>query len=463
MGRDPGHGHRALGLSRGLLACALVALGALGGCASHEPERLDPLAVLEALDALRPAAIASLHSGVTFADGLTLAEASALAMRSNLAVAAAHARLSPLRTEVERADLWPDPQVGWSAGDVVGDLATTPGTSGTSFAAGPSILFGFPRPGELSAKVDLATARLQQAVEEVRALEADVVGDVRREYARMLVAQGLVAVAREQADVAERLRADVVARRAAGEATDLDAELATLPVELLRAEVPGLVAREETARQRLNELLGLPPGARWRAASRLDELEPPAPSSDLERLVRTAIERRPDVAAASWAHRAADAALALERARRWPRLWLGTGVSFELPVFSRFNHFGVKQAARERAAARARVVAAVHDARADVHRALALAEAAHRVATEHADALDLSAGRALAAAEEALGAGQLPLVAVLDARARSIAARREALEARGAWLEAAVELQAATGELAPPKTPPYDPDADDRD
>lgn len=293
-------------------------------------------------------------------------------------------------------------------------------------------------------------------------MEMDVLLEVRLAYARLLVARDVLAVVREQAEVAERLRADVVARLAAGEATTLDAELATLPVETVHAELPGLEAEVEATRQRLNALVGLPPDARWRLASRLDEFEPRAPSAG-EVLVRLAIERRPDVAVALWAHREADAALALERARRWPRLWLGTGFVLELPVLSRFNHYGVKQAARARAAARAALVATVHDARAEVRLARTQALAAQQVATRHARALEIAASRALGAAQDALDAGQLPLVAVLQARAQAIVARRQALEARGAWVEAALQLQAAAGELAPDPLPVYDPDAEENE
>lgn len=440
------------------MAGAVAAAVVLGGCASHEPERIDPLAILERLEELRLESVASVLSGVTLDDGLTLDEASALALRHSPELAAARARLAPLRVEVERADVWPDPQAGWSTGDVVGDLSGPGGPTGPSFVSGPSLFLELPRPGELSAKVAVATARLQRAVEEKRALEARVVRDVRLAYVELLVARGLVTIAREQADVAERLRADLITRRAAGEATALELELVNLPVEQVLAELPALDVGVEVARQRLNALLGLPPDDRWRPASDLDALQPPAPPAvaDEERLLRLAIARRPDVAAALWAHREADAELALERARRWPRVWIGTGILFDVPVFSRLNRYGVEQALRAREAARARVVAAVHAARAEVHAALARARAAHRTVVQHAQALEDSARSALTAADTALASGQLPLIEVLQARGRAIAARREALEARRAWLEAAIELQAATGELAPSPPPPPD-------
>src|SRR5690606_19746275 len=170
---------------------------------------------------------------------------------------------------------------------------------------------------------------------------------------------------------------------------------AALPVARVLAGLPNLDAGVEVARQRLNTLIGLPPHARWVPASGLDELQPPAPPADEEALVRVAVQRRPDVAAALWAHRALDATLSLELARGWRRLWLGAGILREVPVFSRLNLYGVKQARRAREAARARAVATVHAARAEVHTALARSIAAHRTVVDHVRPLEEAARRAL--------------------------------------------------------------------
>ncbi|MCO5169386.1 MAG: TolC family protein [Planctomycetes bacterium] len=439
--------------ARVMLAALLPLLTtATTGCAAHEPEVVDPAEVLRALEAVRIDRLA-LPRPVAVVDGLSVDEAVALAARHNPGLHARRAWLPVARVGRTIAGLWPDPELEWIANNVIADLATHRRSSTNSYLAGFQLMFPLPRPGELDARVAVATARLAREAAQARAAEADLARDVRLAYTALLQAEAELELALAQVALSERVRAQTAERRALGQATDLEVGLAELPLRLARADVPRLEGEAEAARLALNALLGLPPRERWRATTTLAALASATPPPLPGPLVEAALARRPDLEAARWAHREADAEVALELALRWPRVGVGTGITIELPVFSRFNRWGVERARLARAAAREGLVEAVHALRADVHEALALAHAAHRTAEVHARALEEGADEVLRAAEAAQAAGQVPVIEVLAARAEALSARRRALAARADWAAAAVRLDAATGALAPPALP----------
>lgn len=422
------------------------------GCAAHEPEVVDPAEVLRALEATSLERAAAPRP-VTISDGLTVDEAVALAARHNPGLHARRAWLPVARVGRELAGLWPDPELEWIANNVIADLVTLRKVTTHSVLSGFQLMFPLPRPGELDARVAVAAARLAREAALARAAEADLARDVRLAYTALLQAEAELELVLAQVALAERAHAQTAERRAVGQATDLEVSLAELPMRQARAAVPHLEGEAEAARLTLNALLGLPPRERWRPTTTLDALASSTPPPLPGPLVEAALARRPDLEAARWAHREADAELALERALRWPRLAVGTGFAIELPVFSRFNRWGVERARLARAAARDGLVAAVHALRADVHEAHAVAQAAHRTAEVHARALEEGAEAVLRVAEAAQAAGQVPVIEVLAARAQALEARRRALAARADWAAAAVRLDAATGALAPPALP----------
>lgn len=422
----------------------------LAGCASYEPERLDALEVLRALEASRLASREP-PPGVDLRDGLDVQEAAALALARNPGLVALRGRLPVAAVAREAADLWPDPQLEWQANNAIADFLDVRKSGRNSYIAGATAMLPLPRPGELDARVAVATAQLARAATELRAAEADLARDVRLACARVLRAEAGLELGQAQAAVTGRIRALTDERRGAGQATALEAALARLPYETARAALPPLEAEVAAARQALNLLLGLPPTEAWTLDATFDALAPrDAPLAGVDALVAEAVVRRPDVALALWEHREADAALALEVARQWPEIAIGTGISIELPIFSRWNHHGVEGARLARDAARDAVTDAVARARADVHATHVRAVSAHRAAMLHAPELEAAVEAVGARADEAVQAGQAPLLELLAARVEALEARRSALEARASWAEAGIELSAATGAFAPP-------------
>lgn len=423
---------------------ALLLLLALVGCAGHEREVVDPLEVLRDLELTRRA-----DAPRGSAPGLlSLDEATAWALERSPALRARRAALPVASAARAIAETWPDPEVEWQANNVIADYIVERKSGQNSYVAGFQAMIELPRPGELDARSDVAAARFAREAVAVRAAEADLARDVRLAYAALLRAEAELALDLEAVTLAERLRDDTDARRATGQVTDLEVGLVRLPVELARATAAETETAVEAARQELNRLLGLAPDERWRPTTTLDALAAPAPA-DVAPLVSAALTRRPDVSGVVWEHREADATLALELAGRWPRLAIGTGISFELPIFSQFNWRGVERARLARAQAREAVVARVNLVRAEVHSVHARARAAQATLASAGPALEAGADDVIARARAAQAAGQAPVAQELTARLEVLTARRRALALRADAARATIDLDAATGALAP--------------
>ena len=104
--------------------CFLSALAA--GCTSYEADPVEPLEILRALDEVRLDGVSrdevsAVVSSLDVSDGLSLLEASAIAVRRNPALNALRADLGVAEAQLMQAGLLSDPVIGWSAGDPIAD------------------------------------------------------------------------------------------------------------------------------------------------------------------------------------------------------------------------------------------------------------------------------------------------------------------------------------------------------
>jgi outer membrane protein TolC len=128
---------------------------------------------------------------------------------------------------------------------------------------------------------------------------------------------------------------------------------------------------------------------------------------------------------------------------------IGTGLAIQLPIFSRFNRPAIATAAAARAAAEARLRAAVHGARQEVHTAFAtLQRAEAQVAFNQAE-LAPRLEDMLRLTRASIEAGEATPLEVLIAQGQVIETKLDFLAARQRRAEAWVELQAASGRLLP--------------
>lgn len=302
-----------------------------------------------------------------------------------------------------------------------------------------------------------AEARLEGARAQLDFLDAAVRARVRGAFLQVLVAERAVATA-EQVVAVNRDLDDYARRRlAAGEANRLEANTVRIGMGRARALLAGAENRRARARLRLAELLAVDPAEPLVPAGRLTPAALDLP--DRQRLLRAAVRRRGDLAAAGGEVEAAREALKLAERRIVPNLRVfgfykeeeraevtGGGVSFELPLLHRFGGERRQAAAALDAArldrdtltrtVRAQVLTALADYRAARERVAALSEAVVAAARENVELT-----------RRAFEAGELGAPALAAAQDTLIDTRRDYLDALDALVRAGADLERATGGL----------------
>ena len=440
-----------------------LALGGLLGCSSYEPRPLEPRELLDdlrqvRLDALSPSALAPITSAFEPSDGLTRVEASAVAARLNPRLRALRAAVGVAESRLIQAGLLPDPVLSWDAMDAAAGAIAEGKAESASWLAGFGLSWQVPRPDEIDAREGVARADLRASAVQLVEAEWSLVRDAQLAYVRLLVARASVAQTERLASVARRALAFFERARASGAATGLEEALARTAALSVGADVARARNEEERAAMALNALLGLPPDARFALQDRLEDLPP---ARDLEArpgpLVEAALRERPDLQAARAGYQRAEEQLRLEVARQWPQLQIGTGISLQLPVFSRFNHPGVAAAQRARDAARARVLAATHGLRASIHLALARARQAGSLLELYRRQLGPQVEASLRLAERAFAAREVTPLEILTAQRQVLETQARYLAARREWAQARIRLDSACGRLLPSARTPLPP------
>jgi multidrug efflux system outer membrane protein len=256
------------------------------------------------------------------------------ALRANLDVAAAEARISGARASRSEARLDFVPTVTASAGYTRQRLA---GASfpivGGSFpdqdvwdagfdAAWELDLFGRIRNG-----VQARGALVGAAEEDLRNVRVSLSAEVARVYFELRGAQERLAVARRNGENQRRTLELTRERLDAGRGTAFDTERAQAQLSLTLASIPPLEAQVASAQYRLGVLVGRPPAA---LAPELDSIAPipPLPATVAIASADSLIRRRPDVAAAERRVAAEHAFVGAARADYLPRLGLGGTAGF---------------------------------------------------------------------------------------------------------------------------------------
>ena len=310
--------------------------------------------------------------------------------------------------------------------------------------------------GQRGARIDVAQAERDAAEKRLASQRIAVAAEVRSAFARVLAADRLVALAREELAVARDAVRGVERRLELGGISQLEVNAARAEGGRAARAVAVVTRRAAAARAELRTLLGSDAGAPLELAGDLPRPAGAAPL-DVDALGRRALESRADLAAA---HRDLAAAEAEQRVAarealpvpaigaRYSReegadIVLGT-LTFELPLFNR-NHAGRGVASARRARAQAELAAAERRVREDVDLAVA------RVATAR-EAAQAFEGEVLAGAEanvtlatRAYEAGKIRLAELLLIRRSAVEARRDHVEALEELAEAEAELARAVG------------------
>lgn len=305
-----------------------------------------------------------------------------------------------------------------------------------------------------------AAAALTRAAELRLLSERDaVVVDVDTTYTQALAADARFQLARQTARDADSLRAMTAARRDAGDASDLDVDLATLAAgqQANAASDDSLAAMSVLLE--LQSLMGIP--ADSAAIVLADSLRPPAGDSVPAAptlLAARAGDATPSVAAAEASLRAAE--LGIASARRsvlgLPALTFGVeegdpsgdepgtlptvGLALPIPLLDR-NRGGIAEASAERVRARAELAAARLETRRRVVEGTREREALRVRVARDAD-LVIRAQRVAARSLTAYREGAFALPAVLEARRTARDVQQQYIDDVAALLIVEAELRA---------------------
>lgn len=390
------------------------------------------------------------------APGITLADALRRAAELNPDIRSAEADVAAARGGLRGARLLAyNPELSGGLGRVTG-----PDTALTGFEVGVTqrIELG----GKRGSRIRGAEARVAAAEARLERRRGEVSAQVYRSFMLALLARVRTETAREAEQVAAQLERAADERLALGAGTQLEVNVAAASASRERRSRLEAERAYASAVIDLAAAIGLPAAELPEPAG--EPLLPPPETRSLDELIQLAVERRPDLRAATAERGAAEADLRFARGLAWPdpalgvaharedtRSWLVT-LALPLPLWNRAQ--GTQAEARgalERAritetALRRRVELEVRDAFQSYARAREAQAGFDREAVGRlAENLQL--------AEESFRAGKIGLLVFNTVRRDLVEARLAYLDALGEVVERQAELELAIGALDPAIAP----------
>ncbi|MCY1649172.1 TolC family protein [Caulobacter sp. SL161] len=378
---------------------------------------------------------------------ITLAAALERAQAQSPLITSAQAALAAAQGRARQAGFSPNPEASLESENIAGS-GPYEGFSGaeTTFSIGKRLELG----GKRRTRAAAAQAEVEAAVVRVAIARADLIQEVKTQYAEALEADARVALAKEAAERAEDLARVATTLVEAGREPPLRALRARTASDEADAAVLAAEAQAAAARRALTSLWADPDPA-------IELVEPPtgpAPSAVIDPTASL------DVRLAQAEREAAQAAIDRERAAGKPDLTIQAGVrrfeqtgdqalvvGFTAPIPIRDRNQGNVAAARADATAAearerlvlARSVRAVRDAQASLRAAAARLEVLQsRTVPQAQQAVDL--------ARQGFQAGKFSLLDVLDAQAALSASRNDLIAARLERAKALAALERAAAQ-----------------
>jgi cobalt-zinc-cadmium efflux system outer membrane protein len=429
-------------------AHAVWALVALTGCATYRPAPIEPLRVLEGLEAIEwntPPPTADFADAETSAVGPR--ELSAFAVSTNPQLAAVRAEVGVRRALLVEAGLLPDPELSWGAMDVLASQIVDGTSSSVDAISGFGLMFPLLRPGERGARVGAAEWRAEEARRRVAAAEWSLTRSIHVAYEEVQAAEFLLSQTRALIELAESTNDYFKRARDAGAATAIQANLALGELQVIRLDAVRAEARVRQARQALNALLGLPPTTELALGGADDPSAHAALQTTTGDLTTHAVESRPDLASLLARYQAAEEGVRLAVSKQFPQIALGTGIGLTLPFFSKFGRPEIRTAIAEREQLGLEFTAAVHAARQEIAAAHVLWQFAEREFALVANELLPNAEQNLELSREAFQAGEITLLETLALQRALVEARTRHTETRAERSKRAWSLLAASGWL----------------
>jgi len=449
-------------------AHSVWALVALTGCATYRPAPIEPLRLLEGLEAVEWNPDTPSPDALT--DGARPAvvgprELAAFAVSTNPQLAAVRAQVGVRRALLVEAGLLPDPELGWSAMDVLASQIVDGTSSSVDTLSGFDLMFPLLRPGERDARVGAAEWRAEEARRRVAAAEWSLTRGIYVAHEEVQAAEVLLAQTQALTDLAESTYDYFKRARDAGAATAIQANLALGELQTIRLDGVRVEARVRQARQALNALLGLPPSVELPLGPGDDPSENEALQATTAELTSRAVETRPDLASLLARYQAAEEGVRLAVSKQFPLISIGTGISLTLPILSKFGRPQLRTAIARREQLSREFTAAVHAARQEIAAAQTLWQLAEREVELVETELLPNAEQNLELSREAFQAGEITLLETLALQRALVEARTRHTETRAERSKRAWMLLAASGWLlgSPPTNNPINDPTNEED
>ncbi|MBL4771946.1 MAG: TolC family protein [Planctomycetes bacterium] len=420
------------------------ALAALSSCASYAPQPLEPLNMLEQLEAQQWPSPSTPQAGEP---SLGPRELTAFALQSHPELLAFRAQIGIREALLVEAGLFDDPEFSWDAMDIIASESVTGSSSRLDALGGLGLMFQLPRPGERRAKKGAARAGIDQARSSLLQAEWRLALDVHLAYEELLLANELLLENQNLEQLALTTFQHFQAAQEAGAATGIQANLAGGALGVRQLEVVYANERVLLAHLELNELLGVSPDTRLQPTRHGNPAELASELPSPEQLLRYSLTKRPELLGVVAEYQEAEELLRLAYSKQYPTLAVGTGVAIGLPLLSRFARPAIATALANRHLVRLRYLSVLHEVRAQIH-------AAQIRWTNSESELQLIGGTVLPNAEEnlrlseeALAAGESTLLETLALQSALVQARTQHLEAQGTRRKTSWSLLAAGGDL----------------
>ncbi|MCX5652857.1 MAG: TolC family protein [Planctomycetota bacterium] len=441
-------------------ALSTALLLALGGCKSYERSTLDldrtqREFLLRALDGPvleEMNARAQASAGATAfdpSDGISLAEAEAIALVFNRDLRIARLAAGVTQASAENGGLWRDPTLGVDLTQIV---------SGASQGLEAIVTVGFTLP--ISGRLELEKQRLgaEHAAELARVADREwqTIAALRRAWTERAATAREVEAARDVLGRVEQVTAIVDRMEQAGELARIEARLFRIEDAKLRSRLASLESDLARASHAVEAILGLPPTA-GRAFSGEFASSTRAAAEGRDAVLAAIAATNPAVLAARADYEIAERTLEEEIRKQWPDLDLAPGygeqdgdrqfvlgIGVVLPVLNG-NRAGIAMAEAKREAARGR-------AESELQRALgALLAAEERLAqsVSRRDALERTLVPLVEAQYEETRAvarlGEVKTLVLLESLKQQLEARNELIAARRDEALAAIDIDELIG------------------
>jgi len=385
---------------------------------------------------------ACIPPGVDWDDGLLEDEAVAIALWNNAAYQELLAELGLTRADVIEAAQLTNPSFS---------TMFPVGVKQWEFTLTVPLEALWLRPLRLAA----AQRRSQETANRLVQDGLDLIRDVRVAYADLVLAQDLLQIAVEGAELRGRIAGLADARVRAGSASGLDASTSRIDHMVEEQRAAQLEHEVELARQRLRRLLGME-----FTEIAMEPVPPtiPDPACDLDALLGEALLGRPDLWAAELAHEAARHRAKLTRrdyfhvAAMLPDangagkkgFEAGPGLQFTVPIFNQ-NQGAIARADAEVERARRHVVTVRDTIALEVQQAYTRCVQAREALQTWDDRIVPAVEDAVAKAEKAYQAGGTSLLLMLETSRRLLDSQVERAQAAAELRRAAAELERSVG------------------